>query len=262
MVKFYSQTNTYDYPFATVSLAYFLRYPNPYSRHVLSTDVLERHYDPETQQLSTTRLLLKRSRLPGAVLKLLPRGLLGANKGGDSQSYILERSVIDIKEGWMRTESRNLELRAVLDVVERQTYRRLSTPPTAAAVATTAAAVESSSSSSSPSSSPSGLTDVTTVVTLHSRLGQRFIKRTNPNGDVTAQPVKTNFLLSWSQDRLQRSIEAIGLSRTSKSQPNAMAGMKVVLERLREGGLVAVLEGMRQDREAAGMVRGHRPESR
>jgi 4-amino-4-deoxychorismate lyase len=254
MVKFYSQSHTYDYPFATVSLAYLLRYPNPYSRHVLSTDVLERVYDPETQQLSTTRLLLKRSRLPSAVLKLLPRGFLGANTSGDSQSYILERSVISIKEGWMRTESRNLDLRTVLDVIERQTYRRQDATP-----------ADSSDHNSASSQSPNGpslhKTDVTTVVTLHSRLGQRLIKRssTKDTGDDTpAAPTRTNFLLSWSQARLQRSIETIGLSRTSRSQPNAMEGMKVVLERLREGGLVAVLEGMRRDREAM-MGGGSRP---
>jgi 4-amino-4-deoxychorismate lyase len=153
----------------------------------------------------------------------------------------------------MRTESRNLELRTVLDVVERQTYLRY----------VPSDVIESSSTSSSspesyvkkkvwpdPATQSAGETDVTTVVTLHSRLGQRLIKRTNPNGDIATQPARTNFLLSWSQARLQRSIEAIGLSRASKSQPNAMEGMKVVLERLREGGLVEVLEGMRRDREA------------
>src|ERR1700748_1872422 len=106
MVKFYSQTYSYDHPFATVSLAYFLRYPNPYSRHVMSTDVLERHFDPVTQRLYTTRLHLKRSRLPSAVLKILPRSIIGASAKGDSQSYILEESVVDVKEGWMKTESR------------------------------------------------------------------------------------------------------------------------------------------------------------
>jgi len=213
MVKFYTQNHSYDYPFATVSLAYFLRYPNPYSRHVLSTDVLSRSFDPSTQQLTTTRLLLKRSRLPSAILKLLPRSLLGSNAGGDSQSYILERSVVDVKQGWMRTESRNLELKNVLDVIERQTYLRPDTP--------------------------ADQTSVTTTITLHSRLGQRLLGR--------GEQQKTNFLLSWSQSSLQRSIEAIGLNRATKSQPNAMEGMKVVLERLREGGLVRVLEGMRRD---------------
>lgn len=58
------------------------------------------------------------------------------------------------------------------------------------------------------------------------------------------------FLRSWGTAALQRQIEKIGLTRAQRSQPNAKEGMKVVLERMREGGLVGVLEGMRQDREA------------
>jgi len=237
MVKFYSQSYSYDYPFATVSLAYFLRYPNPYSRHVLSSDVLDRHFDPVTQRLYTTRLHLKRSRIPAAVLKILPRSLLGSSPTGDSQSYILERSIVDVKEGWMKTESRNLEFTAVLDVIERQIYR-----------GTSGESIEADDK-----------TDVATVVTLHSRLGQRF-KLSRPVGSSSDEdaPVKQNFLARWSQNSLQRSIEAIGLSRTSQSQPNAKEGMKIVLERLRKGGVVAVLDGMRRDREAAfGMHRGN-----
>ena len=105
MVKFYSSTYTYDYPFPAVSLAYFLRYPNPYSRHVASTDTIERHYDPETQRLTTVRLHLKKSRIPSAVLKLLPKSLKGdVDSGGRTQSFILETSVVDVKEGWMESE--------------------------------------------------------------------------------------------------------------------------------------------------------------
>jgi len=37
--------------------------------------------------------------------------------------------------------------------------------------------------------------------------------------------------------------------RAARSQPNAREGMEVVLGRLRHGGLVAALEGMRRDRD-------------
>ena len=43
----------------------------------------------------------------------------------------------------------------------------------------------------------------------------------------------------------------MGLKRAHRSQPNAKEGMLVVLERLRTGGLVAVLEGRRRDYEGA-----------
>jgi 4-amino-4-deoxychorismate lyase len=243
-VKFFSTNYSYDYPFSTVTLAYFLRYPNPYSRHVLSTDVIEREFDPITQRLYTTRLHLKRSRLPSAILKLLPRALLGASSGGDSQTYILERTVVDVKEGWMKTESRNLEFTTVLDVIEKQIYRRGSGELTTAAIQTTP-------NQEKPSEDR---TDVNTTVALYSHLGQRFKRTKTATGSGTESSdeeanAEMGFLRRWSQTSLQRSIEAIGLNRTSKSQPNAKEGMKVVLERLRQGGLVAVLEGMRQDRE-------------
>ena len=61
---------------------------------------------------------------------------------------------------------------------------------------------------------------------------------------------KKGFLASWSTAGIQRSIEAIASKRTIQSQGNTQMGMRIVLERLRNGGLVGVLDGMRQDREA------------
>lgn len=261
MVKFYSASETYSYPFPAVTLAYFLRYPNPYSTHVLSTDTIARHYDSEAQRLTTIRLHLKRSKLPSAVLKLLPRSLLGASAGGDTQSFILEKSVVDIKEGWMETESRNLEWTGVLSVVERQNFRR----PNEANIwqgmegvaqrhgflhfgntgngTSTAAKVEDSGET----------THVTSSVTLHSHIGETWKKKREAAKEGPSeeeQAPKMGLLRAWGTAALQRNIEKIGLTRAQRSQPNAREGMKVVLERMREGGLVRVLEGMRQDREA------------
>jgi hypothetical protein len=49
---------------------------------------------------------------------------------------------------------------------------------------------------------------------------------------------------------IQRTIELIGVSRTRDAILTSKQGMNVVLERLRHGGIVGVLEGMRKDREA------------
>ncbi|KAF2417446.1 hypothetical protein EJ08DRAFT_82161 [Tothia fuscella] len=262
MVKVYSQANSYDYPFPIVTLAYFLRYPNPFSTHVLSTDVLDRTFDPITQRLHTTRLHLKRSKAPGAVLKLIPRSFVGASAQGESQAYILERSTVDVKEGWMKTESRNLEWTGVLSVIEKQMYHATRTPSTADSsgkLGKSSSSLDDIFKDSSNSKPPlesfafgtDRTTDVTTMVTLHSTLGQRFKRKQAEEGEE-----KVGFFRSWSQASLQRSIEAIGLRRTSKSQPNAVEGMKVVLERLREGGFANVLEGMRRDREQALGIKG------
>ena len=264
MVKFYSSNETYSYPFVAVTLAYFLRYPNPYATHVLSTDTIARHYDAEKQQLTTIRLHLKRSKLPSAVLKILPRSLLGASATGESQTYILEKSVVDIKEGWMDTESRNLEWTGVLSVIERQNFRRPS--PSALqgdqkiwqgmeGAARRHGFINIGNAGAGAKVEDNGeTTDVSSSVTLHSHIGEAWKRKREAarEGAITDedQPPKMGFLRSWGTAALQRNIEKIGLTRAQRSQPNAQKGMKVVLERMREGGLVAVLEGMRQDREA------------
>lgn len=251
MVKFYESSFSYQYPFPAVSLAYFLRYPNPYATHVLSTDVIDRHFDPSSQRLSTTRLHLKKSKLPPALLKILPKGILGANTDG-GQSYILETSVVDVKDGWMKTESRNLEWTGILSVIEKQTYGR-AFPGEASRSSTSTNLVEDTKDEG---------TKVTTTVTLISRFGQGRIIAGRRRGDLTAANaglsvgedqavVKRGLFSTWSTSSVQRSIELVGLRRTRDALVKSKEGMNVVLERLRLGGLVEVLEGMRQDREAA-----------
>jgi 4-amino-4-deoxychorismate lyase len=267
MVKFYTSNYTYDFPLPTVSLAYFLRYPNPYSKHVVSSDVIERRFDPLTQRLYTTRLHLKKSKLPSAVLRLLPRTFSGSkDRNGDGQSYILEMSTVDVKEGWMITESRNLDWTGVLSVTERQIY-------TPARDFSSGSSAAQSPITKRPLSSD-GRTDVESTVTLRSPLGEQKWKQrksrdhstdTNlPSSQTTTSsssfedeaPPKVGFFRSWGTQSLQRSIEMIGLRRAEKSQPNAKEGMKVVLERFRQGGLVAILEGMRRDRLAVSGATG------
>ena len=251
MVKFYESSFHYNYPFPAVSLAYFLRYPNPYATHVLSTDVIDRHFDPVSQRLSTTRLHLKKSKIPSTVLKLLPKGILGGSDAG--QSYILEKSIVDVKEGWMKTESRNLEWTGILSVIEKQTYGRPLTP-TSIQVNKVSDLVEDTKGEN---------TDVTTTVTVLSRYGQARMLANRKKGEMTARsseppaitedeaPMKKGFFSNWSTSSLQRSIELVGLRRIRTSSVKSKDGMNVVLERLRLGGLVAVLDGMRRDQEAA-----------
>ena len=251
MVKFYENSFSYDYPFPAVSLAYFLRYPNPYATHVVSTDVIDRHLDPETRQLTTIRLHLKKSKVPSPVLKILPKGILGS--GGDSgRSFVLEKSVVDTKEGWMRTETRNLEWTGILSVIERQTYQRSGVRPADAQV-------------------PGNLVDrswnegtnVTTTVTLLSRFGQakklsqrNAIDGTSPTLQMEAasedeDSPKKGWISSWTTSSLQRTIELMGLKRTREALGKSREGMNVVLFRYRNGGLKQVLEGMQDDRKRA-----------
>ena len=250
MVKFYESSFSYEYPFPAVSLAYFLRYPNPYAKHVLSTDVIDRRFDPDTQRLYTTRLHLKRSKLPPAVLKLLPKGILGSSND-TGQSYILEKSIVDVKEGWMTTETKNLEWTGILSVVEKQLYRRPNNPSALGGV-----------DGEDLDHPKRGETEVTTSTTFVSRFGQGGPRMTRRKAQVGSSgrdtavdvpddsPPKKGFLSSWSTSSLQRTIEAIGMRRTREALLKSKDGMNVVLGRLRAGGLVEVLEGMRRDREA------------
>jgi len=238
-MKIYQSSSDYSgYSLPTVSLAYFLRYPNPLAKHVLSTDTISQHIDPATKRLHTVRLHLKRSKVPAGILKFLPQTMTGPD--GSSQTYVLEKSVIDVKEGWMETESRNMELTGVLSVVEKQMYRDKSLADL------------------------DGLpgTRCNTTVTLVSRLGQTLMKRRKAamaNGQSTQDdPVsemepeeeqpKQGWFASLSTAGIQRTIELVGVKRTQRALMNSSKGMEIVLERLRNGGIKGVLDGMRHDR--------------
>jgi hypothetical protein len=148
----------------------------------------------------------------------------------------------------MMTESRNLEMTNLLSAVERQEYR---------AVGDGEAVVPTPSSSPLPVEllrfGTDSATTVTTTVQLTSRIGQRIRERRRAAelSEEDDDTPKVGFLARWGNAGLQRSIEAIAFKRAHRSQDNAFQGTKVVLERMREGGLVAVLEGMRRDREQA-----------
>lgn len=249
-MKFFEINSTYDYSFPAVSLAFFLRYPNPYSRHVLTSDVIDRYVDPNTKRLHTTRLHLKKSKIPSALLKLLPKGIGGSENSG--QSFILEKTVVDVKEGWMTTESRNMEWTGILSVVERQLYER-----------------ENGSAGNSIEMSAEGeKVNVRTTVTFKSRLGQtkllnrarKAAEEMSSGSEAEEDAPKKGFFSSLSTAGIQRTIELIGVTRTRDAVLRSKQGMNVVLERLRNGGIVGVLEGMRMDREGApATLMGGRP---
>ncbi|KAL7273394.1 hypothetical protein RUND412_003750 [Rhizina undulata] len=217
MVKFYENAFSYDYQWPAVTLAYFLRYPNPYSTHVLSSDTLSSHLDPQTGNLHITRLHLKRGKLPKSISRFLPK---------IKETYILEKSIVDVKNQRLITETRNLEWEGVLSVVESQVY----TP------------------SSSSLSDEEGRTDVKTVVRLESRLGSgRIAKRIAVDSEeIGVEEPKKGFLSNWTTGSVQRSIELVGMSRMREGLGRSREGMKVVLEQLRERGLIGVVREQRQ----------------
>lgn len=237
MVLTHTQNHTYSHPFPTVTLAYFLRYcspqVNPFAAHVLSTDTITSHVDPTTGRLHTTRLHLKKSRIPSAVFKLLPASLTGGS--GDKESYVLETSVVDMKEGWLRSESRNLDFASILSVVEQQTY--IAQPPTQQAPSVPGSTTTISS------------TDVATTMIFRSRVGERIRERL---GQASSQQDNGATQGGWlAKTILQRSIESIASRKTQDQLGKSREGMRAVLERLRNTGVKGIMELTRRTREAA-----------
>ncbi|KAK8092793.1 uncharacterized protein PG998_012945 [Apiospora kogelbergensis] len=244
MVLTHTTNHTYTHPFPTVTLAFFLRYYspqlNPFSAHVLSTDTIESHVDPETGRLYTTRIHLKKSRMPSAIIKLLPTSVTGG--AGEKSTYVLENSVVDIREGWMKTESRNLNFTGVLSVTESQHYS--ANPPEQADLASALSAAAARPPMSSN-------TWVSTTFSYRSTLGSRKAdKAAAANEENARKPF--GWISGWGAKRIQSSIETIASTKTDDQMVKSRDGMKMVLERLRSNGVVAVLRELNR-REGKGV---------
>ncbi|KAK4689627.1 secretory carrier-associated membrane protein, partial [Tremellales sp. Uapishka_1] len=122
MVQFYRKTHEYPDPPPTPLLAFFLRYPNPFARHVLSADIVSRTVDPESGQILTSRLILKRGIVPRWATQWMPKGGSG---GGGLDAWVLEESVVD-PPGWdgegsqprLRSRQGNLSFKKFMHVIE------------------------------------------------------------------------------------------------------------------------------------------------
>lgn len=228
MVLTHTTNHTYSHPFPTVTLAFFLRYSspqlNPFASHVLSTDTLESHVDPATQRLHTTRIHLKKSRMPGAIFKLLPTSVTGGGHS-DKASYVLETSVVDVREGWMKSESRNLNFTGVLSVLEKQQF-----------------SVPSMDSAQDPNNE----TAVTTMVVFRSRLGEKLRGKL---GQAQEDGWLSGIMGGWGTKGIQRSIESIASTKTQDQLGKSRDGMRFVLERIRNNGVIGVLESLRRERQ-------------
>jgi len=152
-------------------------------------------------------------------MKLLPTTLTGGTT--DKASYILEKSVVDMREGWMSTESRNLNFVGVLSVVERQLYLRPRITPAADS------------------------TDVETKVVFRSRLGDRIRDRLGQaqvQAEAAVNEGSGGFFARLGARGIQRSIETLASSKTQDQLGKSREGMRIILERLRQTGVMGVLE--------------------
>lgn len=112
MVLTLNHSHTYSHGFDTSTIAYFNRYPNPYAKHVLSSDTLESYVDANGC-LRTTRLVVKTGRLPSFIKPFLGERL---------NSWIIEKSIVDPKRNTMVAYSANIDHRKFIKVEEYLTY--------------------------------------------------------------------------------------------------------------------------------------------
>ncbi|KAH0838539.1 RIC1-domain-containing protein [Lanmaoa asiatica] len=113
-MKFFSQSFVYDDPWSIVSLAFFLRYPNPYASHVISCDVVDRR-QTDSGSLLTTRLILKRGSLP----RWAPQGIVSR-----TESWVIEESEVDPLGKVVRCHTKNLDHVKVMQIEETQLFQQ------------------------------------------------------------------------------------------------------------------------------------------
>lgn len=114
MVLYFENKHNYNFDFETASLAYLNRYPNPFAKHVLSVDTLD-HYIDSQGQLCTTRVVVKRGKLPSFIKPFL--GVANLN------SWIIEKSIINPKTKTLISYTSNIDHRKFIRVEEYIKYK-------------------------------------------------------------------------------------------------------------------------------------------
>lgn len=111
MVRILETSFSIAHPWHKVSLACFFKYPNPFSKHVLSSDIISRRIDPATGNLHTTKLLHKTSSLPSWLRSL-------CNNASNGGGYVLEESEVDFQHRTMSIKTTNVSHARIVQVTE------------------------------------------------------------------------------------------------------------------------------------------------
>jgi len=117
-------SNTYTFPFSweVVASGFWIKYPNPFSKHVLSEDVISRHINAE-RVLVTKRLLVKERNVP--IPKWLDR-LMHVPKN----VYIIEETYCDPRTKTLTSYTRNFTFTSAMTCIEKCVYKQDPTDPT------------------------------------------------------------------------------------------------------------------------------------
>eukprot|EP00008_Paramoeba_atlantica_P005686 CAMPEP_0201475238 /NCGR_PEP_ID=MMETSP0151_2-20130828/691_1 /ASSEMBLY_ACC=CAM_ASM_000257 /TAXON_ID=200890 /ORGANISM="Paramoeba atlantica, Strain 621/1 / CCAP 1560/9" /LENGTH=194 /DNA_ID=CAMNT_0047855277 /DNA_START=172 /DNA_END=756 /DNA_ORIENTATION=- len=93
-------------------MASWRKYPNPDRPDILSVDIIDRKFDPETGVLTATRLVTSDPRLPSWLTPFWSKCVL----------YCVEESIVDPRKQTMTLRSRNITGSSVLELEEVCTY--------------------------------------------------------------------------------------------------------------------------------------------
>ncbi|XP_077427288.1 PRELI domain-containing protein 1, mitochondrial-like isoform X2 [Vanacampus margaritifer] len=115
MVKYFTSKSDINSTWDHVVSAFWQRYPNPFSTHVLTEDVIYREVTTD-QRLLSRRLLMKTNRLPRWAECFFPTGM-------SRSVYIVEDSVVDPVSRSLTTYTWNLNHTTLMSVEERCVFR-------------------------------------------------------------------------------------------------------------------------------------------
>lgn len=114
-MKDINNSHIFDNNFNNVSFAHWLKYPNPYNKSIIAIDILDRKI-LEDGKLFTKRLITTNTCVP---IPNILKKYLKLNK-----FYIIENTIIDIKNKKMLLESFNVSHNYLLSSYEYLTYTK------------------------------------------------------------------------------------------------------------------------------------------
>lgn len=115
MVKYFQGLNDLKNSWDQVLLAFWQRYPNPFSKHVLTEDIIYREVTPDNRLISR-RLLTKTNRLPRWAECIFPVSKTKC-------AYIIEDSIVDPEKRTLTTFTWNINHARLMMVEERCVYK-------------------------------------------------------------------------------------------------------------------------------------------
>lgn len=110
-MRFETVVDSINFAWDQVVVAFWARYPNPFTSHVLTEDVLRRELRPDGS-LYTCRLLMKTNSIPKWGQALMPA----------SRVPIIEESIVDPAKKTLTTYCRNITHKRLMETTEKVVY--------------------------------------------------------------------------------------------------------------------------------------------